>query len=318
MKKSTFEFVHKTYENIFANAYLVHFLSADMLAPLAVRLLKPEWLEYETVVQRFQDATKSLQRLNHPNIIAAHTGISILDRPGLVSEYIPGVPLSSVLSSCKEQNRGFPVECLVTVMKSVADAMRYAHEKMGLVHLSLSPENFLLQKNGHLSVVHFESSHSPYHQAKTDNELIGTLKYFAPEHVLYGFRKPSVDVYALGLVLFEMFTLQELDEFSFNRSQFQSKRQKYQHHWNTQLKKTSLPEDCAKTLSDLFARMLSFIPESRPCWNEIYTQSERILSQLPNQPTADFLQKLDISPVFLPVEKELAVFSVEDPATPYN
>ncbi|MBB5869421.1 serine/threonine-protein kinase [Allocatelliglobosispora scoriae] len=163
-------------------------------------------------IERFTDEAKTIARLVHPNVVAVYdTGLH-LGTPYLVMEYVRGHTLRDILS---ERRRLSPRDALA-VLEQMLAAIAAAH-RAGLVHRDVKPENVLIAEapggNGQLvdavvKVADFGLARAV--EASADDpaggQLMATVAYVAPELVTDGHADPRTDVYAAGIVLFEMLT----------------------------------------------------------------------------------------------------------------
>ena len=98
-----FNFIHKIYDNTFANAYMVVPLMGKEIQPLKARPLKSTWTQTsKQLTHKFTDAAYALQQLSHPNIVSILGLVDIMGRPTLLSKYEQGVPLSLIIASCEK------------------------------------------------------------------------------------------------------------------------------------------------------------------------------------------------------------------------
>lgn len=167
---------------------------------VAVKLLHPELAVDEGLRARFRNEAIAAARLTHPGIVATYdTG----DDDGvayIVMELVDGFNLRHIL----DRNGRLAVRDSVDIGSQVADALDHAH-RHGLVHRDVKPANVLVQPDGRVKVTDFGIAKA----AGTDDltrtgTVIGTARYLAPEQVNGGAVDGRADVYALGLVLYEM------------------------------------------------------------------------------------------------------------------
>ncbi len=169
---------------------------------VAVKVLHAEFARDPSFVERFRREAQSAANLNHPNIVAVYDWGEEDATYYIVMEYVEGQSLREVLHT---YGRLVPTEA-ARIAADIADALSVAH-RHGVVHRDVKPANVLITPSGQVKVTDFGIA-----RAESSGELtrtgsvMGTATYFSPEqaqgHVLDG----RSDVYALGVVLYEMAT----------------------------------------------------------------------------------------------------------------
>lgn len=153
-------------------------------------------------VDRFDREARAAAGLSHPSVVSVFDQGMDDDRPYIVMEYVEGSTLRHVMT------REAPMSPLraVDLMSQVASAVAAAHEA-GIIHRDLKPENVLISPRGQLKVADFGLARAvTAHTATANGMLIGTVSYIAPELVTHGHADTRCDVYAMGVVLYEMLT----------------------------------------------------------------------------------------------------------------
>ncbi len=182
--------------------------------PLAIKVLKREVMRDSAVIQRFIQEAKAASRIGHPNIVdVTDFGKTPDGMTYSVMEYVDGTTLSKVIKTAAP----LPAERAVRIGSQIARALAAAHAK-GIVHRDLKPENvFLIDRDGRpdfVKIVDFgiakvqpvEGSPDPNAPRLTRaGSVFGTPEYMAPEQASgRGDTDHRVDVYALGVILYEM------------------------------------------------------------------------------------------------------------------
>ena len=144
------------------------------------------------------------QKLNHPGIqrMLATGRIDGTDAPFLVLEYVDGISFRHYL----DQHKALPSEQAVSLLLQLARAIAYCHEQ-GIVHRDLKPENVLITPDGRLKLLDFGVALLQGSRRLTVGQLsaaIGTPDYMPPEQIQGERGDARTDVYALGMILFEM------------------------------------------------------------------------------------------------------------------
>lgn len=175
---------------------------------LALKLLPAHLADEPTVRRRFHDEARVLARLSHPNLVRVFDVDEHLGQPYIVMECIEGADLAALL----EREGALPLDRTLRLGREVADALAHAHQAdPPVLHRDIKPSNILIeQSSGRAVVTDFGiatllGEASP--DVTQDANPLGTLRYTAPEF-LRGDAPldQSLDVYALGVVLYEAFT----------------------------------------------------------------------------------------------------------------
>jgi tRNA A-37 threonylcarbamoyl transferase component Bud32 len=171
---------------------------------VALKVLPPEFLHDPTFAERFRREAQTIAKLEHPQIIPifaydidAETGT-----PWMAMRLISGGSLSQRI----KRGRLAPSEC-ARILKDVADALDYAHGA-GVIHRDVKPQNVLLDDSGRVYLADFgiaKMIEASAHMTQT-GMITGTPQYMAPEQALGKSIDKSIDIYALGIVAYELFT----------------------------------------------------------------------------------------------------------------
>ena len=188
---------------------------------VAIKILPAEVADDDERLARFKREAQVLASLNHPHIAAIHGLEQDGDRPFLVLELVKGETLAERMS------RGpLSVEEAVALAHQVAEALEHAHEK-GIVHRDLKPANIMITPAGNVKVLDFglakafagdgaegksaELSQSPTLSRHTAaGVILGTAAYMSPEQARGKTVDKRADIWAFGVVLFEMLTGRDL------------------------------------------------------------------------------------------------------------
>ncbi|WP_307836088.1 Stk1 family PASTA domain-containing Ser/Thr kinase [Phycicoccus sonneratiae] len=170
---------------------------------VALKVMRPHLVHDETFVSRFRREARSAAALSHPNVVAVYDQGQDDGSVFLAMEYVPGLTLRDVL---REEGTLSPRAAL-DVLEAVLLALAEAHGK-GLIHRDVKPENVIINDNGTVKVADFGLARAVSSQTMTSSSgvLLGTVAYLSPEQVERGVADARSDVYAAGLMLFEMLT----------------------------------------------------------------------------------------------------------------
>ncbi|KOV93708.1 serine/threonine protein kinase [Streptomyces sp. NRRL B-3648] len=168
---------------------------------LALKVMHPALAVDGTFVERFIREAKSVARLDHPNVVQVFDQGTDGSYVYLAMEYIAGCTLRDVL---RERGAVQPRAAL-DILEPVLAALGAAH-RAGFVHRDMKPENVLIGDDGRVKVADFGLVRSVDTVTSTTGAVLGTVSYLAPEQIEQGTTDARVDVYACGVVLYEMLT----------------------------------------------------------------------------------------------------------------
>jgi len=172
----------------------------------AIKVMNPALAADATVRERFRREAKSTQMLAHPNVIEIFDHGETSDgTPYMVMELLDGRTLAQLLSE-----GSLPLSRSLSIMIQLARGIARAHD-LGIVHRDLKPENMFVCRRADgsdlLKILDFGIARSRDDPRLTSaGELFGTPQYIAPERVSAGEAGPSVDLYAMGVILYEIAT----------------------------------------------------------------------------------------------------------------
>ena len=166
----------------------------DLGRRVALKLLRPDRFGSPEAVEGFLDEARTTARFTHPHIVAVYEVGSWRGRPWVALEYLEGQDLRSRM----DEGRLGILE-VVRVGLAVASALAEAH-RGGILHRDLKPGNVMIPRDGRVRVVDFGEARR---LAQADGELCGTPGYLAPERWRGEAASPAVDIWALGVVLYE-------------------------------------------------------------------------------------------------------------------
>ncbi len=157
-------------------------------------------LSDDTVFQsRFIQEARAAARLADPNVVNVFDQGQDGDMAYLVMEYLPGITLRELL---RDQRR-LTIPQTITIMDAILSGLSAAH-RAGIVHRDVKPENVLLAEDGRIKIGDFGLARATSANTATGAQLLGTIAYLAPELVTRGTADARSDIYALGIMLYEM------------------------------------------------------------------------------------------------------------------
>lgn len=167
---------------------------------VALKVMHPHLAESSDFVARFRREARSAARLNHPGIVAIYDQGHADDASYLAMELIEGHNLRVEL----RRAGALPLGQALELADGVLDALACAH-RAGVVHRDVKPENILIEASGRPKVTDFGLARAVTEvTAASTGTVLGTVAYLAPEIVTSGTADARADVYALGVVLFEL------------------------------------------------------------------------------------------------------------------
>lgn len=169
--------------------------------PLALKVLHADQAKDQVFLERFQREAQALAMLQHPNIVRCYGLGEASGLAFLLMDFIDGLTLDKEILLHKN---GMRPEQILEVLRPVCAALFYAH-KLGMVHCDIKPANIMLHRNGTVYLTDFGIAQLSDSSARGPSSA-GTPAYMAPEQIAGGEPTPANDIYALGVVLFELLT----------------------------------------------------------------------------------------------------------------
>lgn len=169
---------------------------------VAVKLLRPELVHRTDFVERFKTEAITLGRLDHPRIARLFGFFRQDDHLLMVMEFVRGRTLASIV----HEGGAVSVAAATAWTSEILEGLRYAHG-MGVVHRDIKPANIQIDETGHVRLMDFGIARVMGDTRMTQTgQTIGTVSYMAPEQVMAQDVDGRTDLYATGVVLFEMLT----------------------------------------------------------------------------------------------------------------
>ncbi|MEM7111539.1 MAG: protein kinase [Chloroflexota bacterium] len=171
---------------------------------VAVKLIHSHLSRNPDFVRRFEEEATAVARLRHGHIVQVHDFNQDNGTYFIVFEYVAGQALNDKLREVHKQNGRLPYATTIDIVADVADALDYAHDK-GLVHRDIKPANIMIAPNGRPVLMDFGIAKLvDATQQTASGAILGTARYMAPEQVTGSKIDARTDIYALGVMLFEM------------------------------------------------------------------------------------------------------------------
>ncbi len=172
--------------------------------PVAVKVMHEGLAEDPEFVRRFESEARSAARLAHQNVVAVFDTGDDHGTLFLVMEYVPGLTMRDLIRAEAPMS---PARAL-SVVEPVLHALAAAHDA-GILHRDVKPENVLMADDGRVKVADFglaRAINSETQHTATGGVLIGSVSYLSPELVVNGHADARADVYAVGVLIFELLT----------------------------------------------------------------------------------------------------------------
>ncbi len=166
---------------------------------VAIKVMHGHLADDTVFTERFIQEARSAARLAHPNVVNVFDQGQDADSAYLVMEYLQGMTLRDLL----QEYTTLTPEQTMDIMEAVLSGLAAAH-KAGIVHRDLKPENVLLADDGRIKIGDFGLARAVSANTATGQALLGTIAYLSPELVTRGIADTRSDIYAVGIMMYEM------------------------------------------------------------------------------------------------------------------
>lgn len=181
---------------------------------IAIKRLHPQFAKSPEFLSAFLDEARLVSRIRHANVVPTLDVIAERDEVYIVMEYVPGDSLSSVLGILAKAGRTPPIDVTIAIVTSILRGLHAAHEAtdeqgnaLRIIHRDVSPHNILLGTDGAPRIIDFGVAKAQGQLHTTaPGQVKGKLAFMAPEQLRDENITARVDVYAAGIVLWEMLT----------------------------------------------------------------------------------------------------------------
>ena len=170
--------------------------------PVTLKILREQYANDDQFVRRFKHEAQAVACLSHPNIVSIYDVVFDSDSHYLVMEYVEGCTLKQYL----EQKGKLPVNETLYIMHQLMDALEHAHQH-SVIHRDIKPHNILLDANMNVKVTDFGIAVAISDITQTyTKDIMGSVHYMSPEQVKGVAVTEASDIYAAGVVMYEMLT----------------------------------------------------------------------------------------------------------------
>lgn len=232
---------------------------------VAVKVVLQDHADKEMFIKRMRDEARLLGLLQDDQILKVIDLFQINNRDAIIMEYIDGIDLSQAVSKGQLP----PFRAVMEIGAMVAGTLDRAHnarhprsnEPLGVVHRDVKPANVMMSSSGSLKLLDFGIAQAKFaaRESTTGQMVLGTLNYMAPDYIITGEVTPALDVYGIGLTIFELVTGQLF-------GQPKLREDKHNQRLKEQL---DLVESLNADLANLLAGMLHWDPASRPTCKDV-------------------------------------------------
>ncbi|HNS38998.1 MAG TPA: protein kinase, partial [Promineifilum sp.] len=174
---------------------------------VAIKVLHENLTDDEGFLHRFQREAHAAANLSHPNIVTVHDIGQDGNRYYIVMEFVDGRTLKQLIRLQNQQGRPLNIDRALDLGIQICSGIGYAH-RAGLIHCDVKSQNILVTRDDRVKVADFGIARamSEATQHTVDSQIWGTPHYFSPEQAAGQGATPASDVYAIGVVLFELLT----------------------------------------------------------------------------------------------------------------
>lgn len=170
--------------------------------PVAIKILRDQYAANQEFLDRFQREARAAARLSHPNIVSIYDVGQENGKQFIVMEYVPGRNLKEYLRA----EGPLPPRTVAEIGRQIAAALAHAHQR-GIIHRDIKPHNILITPEGQVKVTDFGIARAAAASSLTETGVVlGSVHYFSPEQARGEPVDARSDIYALGVVLYELLT----------------------------------------------------------------------------------------------------------------
>lgn len=253
--------------------------------PFAVKTLRADQSTQADAASRLRDEARLLMQLAHPNILQGRGLLDLGGRPVLAMEWVQGVSLERLV---REFGQGMPLGPALVMVRHIAAALDHAWrhtppdgQPLRVVHRDIKPANVLLSVHGELKVVDFGIAKNDLAERETNSQafVLGSRGFVAPERMDGDCDHPSVDIYALAMTAFQLFTSRVMSLSP--RPELHASKLRH----NLELMQLdALPEYAGAQLRQLLSEMAEYDPEVRPTAAQVVERIDELIATLPAVP----------------------------------
>lgn len=256
----SYQVVRPVYSSSTGQIYLCHRLE-NKDALVLMKVLETQNLDAD-LARHFRTEIAGLYSVDHPNVVQSYEYINKNGLLAYTMEYVPGGNLATVINP----RRPLELDLIVSILRQLCAGLAAIHQ-VGIIHRDLKPENILLDENMHVKIANFSISREVTPSGKSGC-IVGTIEYLSPEYLQDGIVAQSCDIYAFGVIAYELITSSLPFEGS---SPFETMKLKTSH---VPKSPHEIRSSCPIELSNLVMKALARHPAER------YQSAKEILADL--------------------------------------
>ena len=246
---------------------------------IAIKILHRQFQSTSKNHKRHHQEALVLGLLNHPNILKVFEIRMIRGRMAFLMEFITGMSLKSILDHHIALSPKMALEIMIDCSSALDFAWKMPHPKTQLplrvIHRDIKPSNIWLSSAGTIKLFDFGIAKiDSESMGSSGNEMVGTLKYMAPEQWLFNSVSSKVDVFALGITILELLQGAYLPKLPLNQ---------FQHQQDIETFLSQISFDGCRELKDLLQKMLAYEPENRLSIQQVHQESLLLLEKQKGQ-----------------------------------
>lgn len=217
---SRYVLVEKLARGGMAEIYLGRSSSRDGFTRVCcIKRILPHYSQEKEYIEMFRDEAHICKRLEHANIVRVEGFEEVDDSYAIIMEFVDGADLRKILVACENAGTTLPVPMAIYIAAEIARGLHYAHTKIDditqkpvkIVHRDISPQNILVSFEGEAKITDFGIAQAKSKSTETKPGIVkGKYSYMSPEQIMGKLVDARTDVFALGIVLWEMVAMERL------------------------------------------------------------------------------------------------------------
>jgi serine/threonine-protein kinase len=272
---------------------------------VAIKRLHAQFASDPEFVSMFLDEARLAARIRHPNVVQTLDVVATDGELFLVMDYVPGESVARLSRALRERQEPLPLRILSTIVSGVLHGLHAAHEAkdergqpLGIVHRDVSPQNVLVGADGVPRVIDFGVAKAAGRvQTTKEGQIKGKISYMPPEQLRGASVSRQTDIYAVGVMVWELVTGQRLfsgDNEGVVVARILEGRVEPPSHVVTRSRRVPLTDETMRLLEALdstILRALNMRPEDRfSTAREMALEVERTCQPATNSETSDWVE----------------------------